>query len=260
MEGLKEVEDGEKITTNWIPASYQKAAENIAREAVRRFVRPHQVIGLGSGPMAASIIREMANYAEKETLKCIPSSFQIKLEAECSGLELVDESKIPEIEVVFDGADEVDSKLNMIKGGGGALLREKILHSASKQVIIAAESKKFVPKFTWPVPIEIHPFAIHTVRKKLEGIGGRPKMRMLKEGYPYVTENDNFILDTHFEFLQQNDDDDYDGNNNSILQQEAELKSIAGIVEVGLFPYGHIDAKYCYYKAKEDGSFETIVS
>lgn len=224
----------------------------MAKEAVRRFVRPNQVVGLGSGPMAAAIVREMANYAERETIKCVPSSLQIKLEAECSGLELVDESKIPEIDVVFDGADEVDSKLNMIKGGGGALLREKVLHSASKQIVIAAESEKFVPKFTWPVPIEIHPFAIDIARKKLEGTGGRPKMRMLKEGYPYVTENGNFILDTHFEFSQ--------GDDNDILRREIELKSIAGVVEVGLFSCRHADADYCYYKAKEDGSFETIVT
>jgi ribose 5-phosphate isomerase A len=202
------------------------------------------VIGLGSGPMAASIVREMANFDGKETLECIPTSFQIKLEAQCSGLKLVDENKIPEIDFVFDGADEVDAKFNMIKGGGGALLREKIVHSTAKQIVIAAESPKFVPTFSWPVPIEIHPFAIHIVKKKLEDIivGGRPKMRMLNEGYPYVTENGNFILDTSFDFPTD------------IRRQEVELKNIAGVVEVGLFTK-HANT---YYKAKEDGSFETI--
>jgi ribose 5-phosphate isomerase A len=193
--------------------------------------------------MAASIVREMANFDGKETLECIPTSFQIKLEAQCSGLKLVDENKMPEVDVVFDGADEVDAKFNMIKGGGGALLREKIVHSAAKRIVIAAESTKFVPTFSWPVPIEIHPFAIHIVKKKLEDIaGGRPKMRMLKEGYPYVTENGNFILDTLFDFPSD------------ISQQEVELKNIAGVIEVGLFTR-HANA---YYKAKEDGSFETI--
>jgi ribose 5-phosphate isomerase A len=116
--------------------------------------------------MAAAIVREMANFDAKGSLECIPTSFQIKLEAKCSGLKLVDEGKIPEVDVVFDGADEVDAKLNMIKGGGGALLREKIVHSAAKHiVVIAAESKKYVQTFGWPVPIEIHPFAIHIVRK-----------------------------------------------------------------------------------------------
>jgi ribose 5-phosphate isomerase A len=229
--------------TNWVPRSFQEAARNLAKEAVKYFVRPNQVIGLGSGPMAASIVREMANFDGKETLECIPTSFQIKLEAQCSGLKLVDENKMPEVDVVFDGADEVDAKFNMIKGGGGALLREKIVHSSAKQIVIAAESTKFVSTFSWPVPIEIHPFAIHIVKKKLEDVaGGRPKMRMLKEGYPYVTENGNFILDTSFDFPSD------------ISRQEVELKNIAGVVEVGLFTK-HANA---YYKAKEDGSFETI--
>lgn len=228
--------------TNWIPRSFQQAARNLAKEVVERFVKPNQIIGLGSGPMAAAIVREMGNFDSKETLECIPTSFQIKLEAQCSGLKLVDEDKVPEIDVVFDGADQVDAKFNMIKGGGGALLREKIVHSSAKHIVIAAESSKFLPTFSWPVPIEIHSFAIHIVRKKLEDMDGTPKMRMLKEGYPYVTENGNFILDTLFDF------------SSDIRQQEVELKNIAGVVEVGLFTK-HANA---YYKAKEDGTFETI--
>ena len=228
--------------TNWIPGSFQQAAKNLAQEAVQRFVRSNQLIGLGSGPMAAAIVREMANFDGKNTLECIPTSFQIKLEAQWSGLKLVDVNRMPEIDVVFDGADQVDAKFNMIKGGGGALLREKIVHSSAKQIVIAAESSKFLPTFSWPVPIETHPFAIHIVRKKLEDMGGRPQMRMLKEGYPYVTENGNFILDTLFDYATD------------IRQQELVLKNIAGVVEVGLFTK-HANT---YYKAKEDGSFETI--
>lgn len=191
--------------TNWIPRPFQDAARSLAKEAIKRFVRESQVVGLGSGPMAAAIVREMANFKGKKTLECIPTSFQIKLEAECSGLNLVDESRIPEIDVVFDGADEIDSSFNMIKGGGGALLREKIVHSAAKQVVITAESGKFVPTFTWPVPIEVHPYAVHIVRKRLKDLGGNPKMRMLRESYPYVTENGNFILDTSFNFSKSSD-------------------------------------------------------
>ncbi len=228
--------------TNWIPHSFQQAARNLAKEVVERFVRPNQIIGLGSGPMAAAIVREMANFDSKETLECIPTSFQIKLEARCSGLKLVDEDKMPGIDVVFDGADQVDAKFNMIKGGGGALLREKIVHSSAKQIVIAAESSKFKQTFSWPVPIEIHPFAVQIVRKKLEDLGGKPKMRMLKEGYPYVTENGNFILDSVFEL------------SSDIRRQEFELKNIPGVIEVGLFTK-HATA---YYKAKEDGTFEII--
>ena len=154
----------------------------------------------------------MAHFDGKETLECIPTSFQIKLEAQCSGLKLIGEDKMTQTEVVFDGADQIDAKFNMIKGGGGALLREKVYTRAENQIVIAAESSKFVQTFTWPAPIEIHPFAIHIVRKKLEDMGGRPKMRMLKESYPHVTENGNFILDTIFDF------------SSDIRRQEVELK------------------------------------
>lgn len=99
-----------------------------------------------------------------------------------------------------------------------------------------------MPTFSWPVPIETHPFAVHIVRKKLEDAGRRPRMRMLKEGYPYVTENGNFILDTSFDFPPD------------IREHEVELKSIAGVVEVGFFTR-HADT---YYKAQEDGSFDAV--
>jgi len=228
--------------TNWIPRSFQLAAMNLAKDAIERFVKPHQIIGLGSGPMAAAIVREMANFDGKETLECIPTSFQIKLEAQCSGLRLIGEDRMIQTDVVFDGADEIDASFNMIKGGGGALLREKVVHSAANQIIIAAESNKFLQIFSWPVPIEIHPFAIEIVRKKLEDLGGKPKMRMLKEGYPYITENGNFIIDSVFEL------------SSDIRRQEFDLKNIPGVIEVGLFTK-HATA---YYKAKEDGSFEII--
>jgi len=228
--------------TNWIPRSFQLAATNLAKDAIERFVKPHQIIGLGSGPMAAAIVREMANFDGKETLECIPTSFQIKLEAQCSGLRLIGEDRMIQTDVVFDGADEIDASFNMIKGGGGALLREKVVHSAANQIIIAAESNKFLQTFSWPVPIEIHPFAIEIVRKKLEDLGGKPKMRMLKEGYPYITENGNFIIDSVFEL------------SSDIRRQEFDLKNIPGVIEVGLFTK-HATA---YYKAKEDGSFEII--
>ena len=228
--------------TNWIPRSFQLAATNLAKDAIERFVKPHQIIGLGSGPMAAAIVREMANFDGKKTLECIPTSFQIKLEAQCSGLRLIGEDRMIQTDVVFDGADEIDASFNMIKGGGGALLREKVVHSAANQIIIAAESNKFLQTFSWPVPIEIHPFAIEIVRKKLEDLGGKPKMRMLKEGYPYITENGNFIIDSVFEL------------SSDIRRQEFDLKNIPGVIEVGLFTK-HATA---YYKAKEDGSFEII--
>jgi ribose 5-phosphate isomerase A len=240
--------DIKKQPKNWIPSPFQNAARNLAKDAIKKFVKQgdNQVIGLGSGPMATEIVREMKNgIKNRKTIECVVTSFQIKLEAQDSGLKIVGENQIPEIDVVFDGADEIDFNYNMIKGGGGALLKEKIVHLAAKKVVIAAESKKFVETFSWPVPIEVSPFAISIVVKELEQKAeGRPKLRMLNEGYPYVTENGNFILDTSFDFLTIND----------IRKKEVELKSIPGIIEVGLFTR-HANV---YYKADTDGSFEII--
>ena len=87
--------------TNWIPRSFQEGAKNLAKESVEYFARPNQVIGLGSGPIAAAIVREMANFDGKETLECIPTSFQIELESLCNALKLVDGKGMPEIDLVL---------------------------------------------------------------------------------------------------------------------------------------------------------------
>jgi ribose 5-phosphate isomerase A len=228
---------------NWIPAPFWQAAQKIAADSVKCFLTEDVgVIGLGSGPMAAAIIREISKLPYKESLQCIATSTQIKLEAEYSRLKIVDENFVTEVEVVFDGADQVDKNRNMIKGGGGALLKEKILHAVSKKVIITAESTKYVEWFNRTVPIEVHPFARNIVKKKLEELSGYPRLRMLDEGYVYVTENGNFILDTLFTSIPD------------IRKKEVELKSIPGVLEVGLFTR-HADI---YYKAGDDGSFEKI--
>ena len=112
----------------------------------------------------------------------------------------------------------------MIKGGGGALLREKVLHSAARTIIITAESFKFVRSFDRSVPIEVHPFALYVLRDKLQSQEGvKPELRMLNEGYPYVTENGNFVLDTIFQSIPD------------VRNKEIELKNISGVIEVGLF-------------------------
>lgn len=222
--------------------SLQDAVQKLAKDAVKR-ARGAKVVGLGSGSTAAYIVRELATLSDKELVEFIPTSLQIKIEAEKSGLRLADEGRIPYIDIVFDGADQIDSKGNMIKGGGGALLREKILISSAKQVVIVADATKFVQSFSRSVPIEVHPMARSAVTKKLSEIGGRPVLRVLDKGYPFVTENGNIILDTTFPSIPDP------------KKKEIELKNMAGVLEVGLFTR-RADV---YYKAKDDGTFETIV-
>jgi ribose 5-phosphate isomerase A len=219
----------------------QDSIQKLAKEAVK-LVEGAKVVGLGSGSTVALIVREMAKLPDKESVEFMPTSLQIKLEAEKSSLRMANENMIPDTDIVFDGADQIDSKFNMIKGGGGALLREKILISAAKKVVIVADAAKFVQSFSRPVPVEVHPMARSVVWQKLVQMGGQPVLRTLDKGYPFVTENGNLILDTSFPSIT------------NAKKMEVELKSIAGVLEAGLFTR----RADIYYKAKNDGSFETI--
>jgi ribose 5-phosphate isomerase A len=221
--------------------SLQDAIQKLSKDAVK-LANGSKVVGLGSGSTVAFIVKEMSKLPEKESMEFVPTSLQIKIEAEKGSLKIADESRIPDIDIVFDGADQIDGKFNMIKGGGGALLMEKILISAAKKVVIVADSTKFVQSLSRPVPIEVHPMARSIVAKKLGEMDSQPAIRMLDKGYPFITENGNIIFDTTFPAISDP------------KEKERELKSIPGILEVGLFTR----RADLYYKAKNDGTFETI--
>ncbi len=112
--------------------SLQNSIQNLAKEAVK-LVKDVKVVGLGSGSTVSAIVREMANLPNKKSIEFLPTSLQIKLEAEKSFLSIADENRLPYTDIVFDGADQIDSEFNMIKGGGGALLKEKIVMSSAKR-------------------------------------------------------------------------------------------------------------------------------
>jgi ribose 5-phosphate isomerase A len=219
----------------------QDTFQNLAKEAVK-LVNGVKVVGLGSGSAVGFIVKEMAKLPDKESIVFVPSSLQIKLEAEKSSLRIADENRIIDVDIVFDGADQIDSGFNMIKGGGGALLREKVLISAAKKVVIVADDSKFVQFFNRSVPIEVHPIARSAVSKKLVEMMGQPVLRTLDKGYPLITENGNLILDTSFSSITEP------------KRKEIEVKNIAGVLEVGLFTR----RADIYYKAKNDGTFDTI--
>ena len=186
----------------------------------------------------------MSSLENKESLRFVPTSLQIKVEAEKSGLIMGDEGLVSRLDIVFDGADQVDPELNLIKGGGGALLREKILISAARKVIIIADSTKFVKSFSRPVPLEVHPFARQPVTERLRKIGATPVLRVLDKGYPFVTENGNLIIDASFDKIPDPG------------RMEAELKCIPGVLEAGIFTR---KPDLCY-KAKQDASFEVLTA
>ncbi|HYF99436.1 MAG TPA: ribose 5-phosphate isomerase A [Candidatus Saccharimonadales bacterium] len=199
--------------------------ENIAKDIINNHIssanRQH-IIGLGSGRAVTKIV-QMLPYQVTKSCEFICTSLQIKIEAERKNLKVIDESQIPLLDVVIDGADQINDKFFLIKGGGGALLREKILYYSAKKTIIVADISKFVSVFSRSVPIEILPFSRKSVIPFLERLGGTPILRTLDKGYPYVTENGNLILDVMFE--------DY----SNIPMLETELKKLPGIIETGFF-------------------------
>jgi ribose 5-phosphate isomerase A len=222
--------------------TYDDAIKALSEDAIK-LVKNHQIIGLGSGRAATAFVKSLSLFVKKKKLniRCIPTSLQIKLEAEKGKLHLMD-TILDKIDIVFDGADQIDKAKNLIKGGGGALLRENILISTAKKVVIMADASKFVTNFKRDVPVEVHPLARNTVTKAISKIGGKPSIRTFDRGYPFVTENGNIILDCNFGIIKKP----------KLLQES--IKKISGVLEVGIFTR----KPDIIYKAKSNGKFDVI--
>ena len=182
-------------------------------------------LGLGSGSTVSNFVKSLGTYVHSKGIKIsvIPSSVQIQLIAESVGLHIVDYSYLPKLDVVIDGADQIDSDLNLLKGGGGALFRERLLITSASSIIILANENKFSKNLDLPVSIEISSFARSIVKPKLELLGGVPKLRVNEKGYPYVTDNGNLMFDTSF------------GDILDPLQLFSNIKFIPGVIDVGIF-------------------------
>ena len=222
--------------------TYDDAIKALSIDALK-LVKNHQTIGLGSCRAATAFVKSLSFFVKKKKLsiKCIPTSLQIKLEAEKGNLHLID-TVLDKIDIVFDGADQIDKGKNLIKGGGGALLRENILINAAKKVVIMADDSKFVANFNRDIPVEVHPLARNTATKSISEIGGKPNIRTLDRGYPFVTENGNIILDCNFGVIKKP----------KLLQEN--IKKISGVLEVGIFTR----KPDIIYKAKSNGKFDVI--
>ena len=222
--------------------TYDDAITALSNHAVK-LVKNHQTIGLGSGRSATAFVKSLSSLVKKKkyNIKCVPTSLQIKLEAEKGKLHLMD-TVLDKIDIVFDGADQIDKGKNLIKGGGGALLRENILINAAKKVVIMEDDSKFVTNFDRSVPVEVHPLARNTVTKHISKIGGRPKIRTLDSGYPFITENGNIVLDCNFGVIKKP----------KLLREK--IKNISGVLEVGIFTR----KPDIIYKARSNGKFDII--
>lgn len=202
--------------------------KRLAAEAALEYVQNGMVVGLGTGSTADYFLLALGRAIRENRLRDIigvPTSEQSARRARELGIPLVAMKDHPHPDVAVDGADEVDPQLNLIKGLGGALLREKIVEQNSRLLIVVADSSKSVPALgtKCPLPVEVAPFAHETHVEFFQDLGAVPQLRTNADGSPFVTDNGNFIYHCRFSRIEDP----------AALQ--AALKSRAGIVESGLF-------------------------
>lgn len=181
-------------------------------------------VGLGTGTTATLFIRALA--ARSPRIRCVASSDASHNLAAELGLDITTLDQLPELDLYVDGADEITAQgLSLIKGGGGALLREKIVASAARQFVVVVDSTKVVSTLgRFPLPVEVVKMALPLVLPRLQALGLNPSQRQAKAGTgPYLTDEHNYILDCHC------------GSIDNPEELAAEIRSIVGVVEHGLF-------------------------
>lgn len=200
----------------------QNLSKKSAGEKAAEYVKDGMVVGLGTGSTAKYAIKKIGARIKDENLNIIgiPTSFATEKLAKEEGIPLSSLNEYPKVDLDIDGADECDKNFNLIKGGGGAHAREKIVAAASKEFIVVADITKKVSEVgKFPVPVEVLPLAVEFVKNELIKLGGDPDLRE-----NFTTDNGNLILDTKFEIENP-------------LDLEIKLNSIPGVVDNGIFAH-----------------------
>ena len=209
-------------------AEAQARFKQEAAEYAVKFIESGMTVGLGTGSTAIFATRRIAELYKSGQLRDIvafATSAAVWQEAVKLGIPMMTEDLPQELDVTIDGADEVDPRLNLIKGGGGALLREKIVAQASRREIIIVDESKLSPQLgtRWAVPVEVLPYGWHSQSRYLTSLGAEPIVRRLPDGSEFRTDQGNMILDSRFGPIA-----DLEG-------LAAKLAARAGIMEHGLF-------------------------
>jgi len=207
-------------------ASANQSAKKAAGEAAADLVESGMVVGLGTGSTVAWTIKRLGERTREEGLEFlgVPTSFQAEsLAIEC-GIRLTTLNQHPVLDLAIDGADQVDHRLYVIKGGGAAHTREKVVACSAQQFVVVADESKYAKHLSHPVPVEVLPFALRPVERQLQELGGKPVLRLgkMKDG-PVITDNGNFVLDVDF------------GRNEEPVELGARMSRIPGLVEHGIF-------------------------
>ncbi|MFD1032543.1 ribose-5-phosphate isomerase RpiA [Metaplanococcus flavidus] len=199
---------------------YKKAA---AEQAVE-YVEDGMVLGLGSGTTVYWLLKRLGELVDQGlNIKGIPSSLRTEGWAKEFGIPLTDFSEVEMLDLAIDGADEIDPDFQLTKGGGGSLVREKLVNAHAKRVIIIADGSKMVDRLgKFPLPVEVLQFAWQRTADKIAALGATPVLRE-REGEVFVSNNGNYILDCAF------------GSIENPRALHSELKLLLGVVETGLF-------------------------
>lgn len=200
------------------------AKRNAAEHAIQ-FVSNGQVVGLGTGSTAAFAIQGLGRRVDEGLrMTGVATSKASEELAKRAGLTLLDLNDVKKIDITIDGADEVDPDLNMIKGGGGALTREKLVALSSERKVYVVDESKLVPRLgqSFAVPVEVLPFAWTVSARRLGELGCEPRLRIDRDS-PFITDNGNYILDCRFTAIANS------------LELEKAIKLMPGVIESGLF-------------------------
>ncbi|NJL45428.1 MAG: ribose-5-phosphate isomerase RpiA [Leptolyngbyaceae cyanobacterium SM2_3_12] len=214
------------MTAEMDPVKLMK--QEVGRQAAAR-VESNTVVGLGTGSTTAFAIQfigERLAAGELTNIRGVPTSFQASVLAKQHGIPLTTLDDIEGIDLAIDGADEVDPQLNLIKGGGAAHTREKIVDGLAKHFIVVVDSSKLVTQLgtTFPLPVEVLPLAVTPVTKALQALGGQPDLRMgIKKDGPVITDQGNMILDVKFDAIADP------------AGLEKTINNIPGVLDNGLF-------------------------
>ena len=198
--------------------------KQLAAEKSTEFIKNGMTIGLGTGSTVFFLVNKLAELVKNGLdVQCVSTSNQTTELAKSLGIKIINLNEVDKIDLTIDGADEVDRNLNGIKGGGGALLFEKIVAAASEKVIWIVDSSKFVKELgRFPLPVEVVSFGLNHLLKNLDELGYNPRIR--KSGNEnFITDSGNLIVDLHLNKIEDS------------VKLEHEIKLISGVVEVGLF-------------------------
>jgi len=207
----------------------QDSWKRLAAEAAAALIEDGMALGLGTGSTASHLLYALAERIRQglRIVGGVPTSKATEELARNLGIPLTTLDAHPELDLAIDGADEIDGQLFLVKGGGGALLREKIVASVARRFVVIGDATKLVPMLGvhFPLPVEVVPFAATPVLKRLEALGAQARLRQ-QAGKSFITDNGNMIIDCSFA-----------SGIKDAVDLEARIETIVGVVETGLFLY-----------------------